>query len=214
MVVTVPKTLDAASLVGFAERLEASEEHVVLVGGDEAFCLGLSLEGEPGDAVGPFVRAVRALRTGPPSVAFVDGVARGAGVGLAAACDLVVASARADFALTEAWFGLWPAAIHPLLVERMRPAAVRRGVITGQSWDAQAALELGLVDERAESLAAAEAFGVASRRASGEAIRAYKAATAPLDEVAAGAKVTAERLRDPEVRRRIAAFAEGFAPWA
>lgn len=213
MVVTVPKTLDAASLTDFAERLEATDEHVVLVGGDEAFCLGLHLEGEPGDAVEPFVRVIRALRAGVPSIAFVDGAARGAGVGLAAACDFVIASARADFALTEAWFGLWPAAVHPLLVERMAPAAVRRWVITGQTLDGQAALRFGLADERAESLAAADAFAVLARRASREAILAYKSATAPLDEVAAGAKVTAERLRDPEVQRRLAAFAEGFAPW-
>ena len=48
-----------------------------------------------------------------PSIARVHGAALGGGLGLAAACDICVASADAVFATTETRLGLIPAAISP-----------------------------------------------------------------------------------------------------
>lgn len=213
MVVTLPETLDADALVTLAERLERSPAPRRLVG-EACFCRGLRLEGdhEADLSVEAFVRVVRALRTGPVVVAYVDGDARGAGVGLAAACDLVVASPRASFGLSELWFGLWPAAIHPLLAERMRPTAVRWLALTGKTIDATEAQALGLVDRLGDEADAVRGLEEA-RRAEPEAVVRYKTMTAPLEAVAAGASATAQRLGHPEVRRRLRAFAEGYAPW-
>lgn len=216
MVVTLPETLDAASLTSLAEALEGEREPIVVAGaGADVFCRGLRLDGCTSEAaITPFLRVVRVLRAGPPAVAFVDGDARGAGVGLAAACDLVIASTRARFGLSELWFGLWPAAIHPLLAERVTVARLRWLAITGRTVDAQEAMTLGLVDRLGETMTSADAALREARRAEPEAVRFYKTMTAPLAAVEEGARATAERLDHPEVRRRVTLFAEGSVPWA
>jgi len=218
MVVTLPECLDAGSLPPLAEELERAESPVVVVGaGEEIFCRGLRLHGlDEADyeaAVGPFLRVVRALRTGPAAIAFVDGDARGAGLGIAAACDLVIATPRARFGLSELWFGLWPAAIHPILAERMSVARLRWLAITGRSLDVEEAMHLGLVDRGANSRDAVEVALAEIRRAEPQAVRRYKSMTAPLDAVAEGARTTLDRLAHPEVQRRMKAFSEGLAPW-
>jgi enoyl-CoA hydratase/carnithine racemase len=214
MVVNLPDVLTASSLETLAETIESAGGPVILLGASDAvFCLGLGLSPDSDeDALAPFLRVVTALRAGPVAVAFVDGKARGGAVGLAAACDFVIASERADFALTELWFGLWPAAIYPLLVERLRPAAARWLALSGRTIGAQEARRLGLVDcEGGRAMADQAVAGC--RRACPEAVVHFKACTAPLDAVATGASVTAQRLRHAEVRRRLSTFAEGLVPW-
>ncbi len=85
-----------------------------------------------------------------PLIAEVDGEARGGGVGLAAACDAVVASKRASFGLPETLFGLVPAIIMPVLLQRMMPQQFRLLALRGRSVDARQAQSLGLVDVVAE----------------------------------------------------------------
>ena len=54
-----------------------------------------------------------------PTVARVQGVALGGGMGLLACCDVVVAAEDARFGFTEARLGLLPAVISPFAVARM-----------------------------------------------------------------------------------------------
>jgi methylglutaconyl-CoA hydratase len=82
-----------------------------------------------------------------PTVARVQGVATGGGVGLVACCDIALASERATFALTEVKLGLIPAVIAPYVVNALGEREARRYAITGERFDAATAKTLGLVQE-------------------------------------------------------------------
>jgi len=81
-----------------------------------------------------------------PVVARVHGAARGGGVGLVAAADVVVASNSATFAFTEVRLGIIPAMISPFVVERLGPARARRLFLTAETFDAEEGEAWGLVD--------------------------------------------------------------------
>lgn len=81
-----------------------------------------------------------------PVVARVNGAARGGGVGLLAAADVVVAAVTATFAFTEVRLGIVPAMIAPFVVARTGMARARRLFLTGETFDAAEAADFGLVD--------------------------------------------------------------------
>jgi enoyl-CoA hydratase/carnithine racemase len=56
-----------------------------------------------------------------PTIARIQGAALGGGMGLAAACDIAVASTKAVFATSEVKFGIIPSAISALRAARHRP---------------------------------------------------------------------------------------------
>jgi len=66
-----------------------------------------------------------------PLIARVQGNAFGGGLGLMAACDIVVAAKNARFAFTEVRLGLIPATIGPFVFRKLGPAATRACFITG-----------------------------------------------------------------------------------
>lgn len=80
-----------------------------------------------------------------PVVAAVQGPALGIGVGLLAACDVVLAAETATFALSEIRLGLVPAVIVPALVAAIGERACRRYLLSGERFDAREAHRLGLV---------------------------------------------------------------------
>ncbi|MCP2620290.1 enoyl-CoA hydratase-related protein [Candidatus Aminicenantes bacterium AC-334-K16] len=82
-----------------------------------------------------------------PVLALVNGAAIGGGVGVVSACDIVVASEKARFGLSEVKIGLVPAAISPYVIRRIGEAQARRYFLTGERIPAQRALEIGLVNE-------------------------------------------------------------------
>lgn len=82
-----------------------------------------------------------------PTLARVQGVALGGGVGLTAACDIAVASQDAKFAVSEARFGILPAVIGPYVVNAVGSRQARRLALTGSRIPASEALALGLVHE-------------------------------------------------------------------
>jgi methylglutaconyl-CoA hydratase len=82
-----------------------------------------------------------------PTIARVQGAAYGGGVGLAACCDIVVASDNASFALTEVKLGLMPAVISPYVIAKIGVSAARRYFLTAERFDATTAKQLGLVHE-------------------------------------------------------------------
>src|SRR5438105_7484143 len=81
-----------------------------------------------------------------PVVARVNGPARGGGVGLLAAADVVVASSEAHFAFSEVRLGIAPAMIAPFVIARVGAARARRLFCTGETFGAADALAWGLVD--------------------------------------------------------------------
>src|SRR5438093_5848176 len=81
-----------------------------------------------------------------PVVARVNGAARGGGVGLLAAADVVVAAAEASFAFTEVRLGIVPAMIAPFVIARIGVARARRLFLTAETFGAVEAQAFGLVD--------------------------------------------------------------------
>src|SRR4051812_48813045 len=81
------------------------------------------------------------------TVAVVEGAAIGGGVGLAAACDFVLASRDARFAMPEVTLGLPPAQIAPFVAARTGSAKALAAMLTGRRIDAVQAHAIGLVDE-------------------------------------------------------------------
>jgi len=81
-----------------------------------------------------------------PTIARVNGSAIGGGVGLLSACDIVVASDRAVFSLSEVKLGLVPACIAPYVIGRIGQRAAREFFLTGERFPAEKALDIGLVN--------------------------------------------------------------------
>jgi len=81
------------------------------------------------------------------TVALVEGAAYGAGAGLAAACDLAIATADATFAFSEVRTGLIPATVAPYVVDAIGPRQARALFATGGLFDADYAQRIGLVTE-------------------------------------------------------------------
>ncbi len=82
-----------------------------------------------------------------PTVARVNGLAFGSGVGLICACDIAVASKSASFTISEAKFGMLPATIGPYLINALGKRQARRLALTAQRLGAAEALALGLVHQ-------------------------------------------------------------------
>lgn len=82
-----------------------------------------------------------------PVVGRVQGDCYAGGVGLAAVCDVLVASDVAAFCLSEAKLGLLPGTISPYVVRAMGEQAARRYFITAERFSAAQAHAMGFVHE-------------------------------------------------------------------
>jgi methylglutaconyl-CoA hydratase len=125
---------------------------IVLDHTGRVFCSGMDLAeaaggGVENQGVREFPELLAALWTSPkPVVAVVRGPARAGGVGLAAACDVVVAASSASFAFSEVRLGLVPAVISAVALPRMVRHVAHRLMLTGEVFDAATAATGGLVD--------------------------------------------------------------------
>jgi methylglutaconyl-CoA hydratase len=125
---------------------------VVLDHTGRVFCSGMDLTeaaggGAQDQGVREFPDLLEAIWSSPkPVVAVVRGPARAGGVGLLAACDVVVAGASATFAFSEVRLGIVPAVISAVVLPRMVPHVAHRLMLTGQIFDAEVAVDGGLVD--------------------------------------------------------------------
>lgn len=159
----VRNAFDAALIgrvhVAFAELgSDASVRAIVLSGAGATFCGGAdvnwmraSLELSHADNLADAAAMSRMFRAidGTPKlvVARVHGAALGGGAGLAAVCDVVVASDDAIFGFTETRLGLLPAVISPFVLAKIGPSHARALALTGERFGAARALAIGLVHE-------------------------------------------------------------------
>jgi methylglutaconyl-CoA hydratase len=134
---------------------------IVLAGAGKSFSAGADLnwmrrQGEaPLDANLADARKLTTLfRTislcATPTIARVHGAALGGGLGLAAACDICVASTRAQFATSEVRLGIIPSAIGPYVVRAIGERQAYRYFQTAERISAERAREIGLVHEVVE----------------------------------------------------------------
>ena len=82
-----------------------------------------------------------------PTLARIQGAALGGGVGLACACDIVIATDNARFAISEAKFGILPAVIAPYVINAVGKRHARRLALTMTRINATEALAIGLVHQ-------------------------------------------------------------------
>jgi methylglutaconyl-CoA hydratase len=230
-------TLVSDISAAFADVEAAAETRVVVVAArGPSFCAGADLNwmrsmaalnhaDNHADAL-KVARMFHAVHScSRPVIGRVQGDAFGGGVGLAAACDIVVAANAASFILSEVKLGLLAATISPHVVRAMGARHAARYMLTAEKFDAARALELGLVHEVAEPealdaqvdrlvqqlLAASPAALAATKRLLADVVEA------PMDDVllAATAKCIADARVSAEGREGIAAFLEKRAPaWA
>lgn len=233
MKIRVPAALDLAGARAFADGVTSAAgdptcRMISIEGGDGEFCRGLDFasivaaNGDVASGMAAFVRCLRAIReAGVPVIAVVDGPALGGGLGIAAACDVIIATPRATFGLPEALFGLIPAAVMPLLLERIPAQKARLWAMTARSRTAAEACAVGLVDVLLPSEAQASIESALKkwerqlRRANPDAIRALKGSSPQLFEaVEQGAAQTARMLAGGRIAEHLRSFLAGEpAPW-
>ncbi|MCE0723324.1 MULTISPECIES: enoyl-CoA hydratase-related protein [Legionella] len=80
-----------------------------------------------------------------PTLAMVHGSAFGGGAGLAAACDITIASQSARFCFSEVKLGLIPAVISPYVVQAVGERSAKALFMSAEVFDAAKALSLHLV---------------------------------------------------------------------
>jgi enoyl-CoA hydratase/carnithine racemase len=103
-----------------------------------------------GDAMQNGLKALMDLDR--PSIAVIRGVAIGAGLGLALACDLRFSAADAHLAITPARLGLiYGHAETRRLVELIGPSRAKDLLFTARRIETEEALAIGLIDRRIEA---------------------------------------------------------------
>jgi methylglutaconyl-CoA hydratase len=205
---------------------------VVIRGAGKHFCTGADLASRGQNAQGPApaqppqlvkysLRDVLMQLDGlrKPTVAVVHGGAIGGGAGLAACCDVALATGEAFFSIPEVRVGMPPMGIMPFMIRAIGHRAFRRYGLSGERIAAMDALRLGLVHEVCEGLvleATLERIVDALLLGAPHASAALKAAAARyaspnLDEIAAHVQPPHDP-KSEEAQEGIAAFREKRKP--
>ena len=197
---------------------------VVLAGEGPSFCAGadvdwmrasaqLSYDENVADANAMRMMFEAIDRCAAPVVVRVQGHALGGGAGLVAAADIAIASPKALFAFSEVKLGIIPAVISPFVLARIGPAPARRYFVTGERFDAETALRIGLLHEVAEDLDAAVEGVVAELLSAGpQAARWAKRLVRERPDGPETARWIAERRSSEEGQEGLRAFLEKRPP--
>jgi len=126
------------------------------VEGSRAFSAGVSVGEHQSETVYQMLETFHAVfRTlelmSKPALALVDGAALGGGCELVAACDIVIAASRAKFGQPEIKLGVFPPVAAVLLPRVVGERRARELILTGELFDAQEALRMGLVSHVVEA---------------------------------------------------------------
>ena len=147
-----------AELTCWARAMAASPDVrvCVLAGAGKAFCAGADVawmarmadytEDDNRRDARTMAEMFEALNTLPQAlIGRVHGAALGGGTGLAAVCDIVVATRDALFGFTEVKLGILPAVISPYCLAKVGVSAARELMLTGARFSAEEAQRIGLV---------------------------------------------------------------------
>lgn len=137
-------------------RAETQLRMVILRGNGKSFSAGADLkwmeaaadytQKENEEDAYALAEMLRKLRDLPQmTLAIVQGAAMGGGAGLVAACDVAVAMQSAIFRFSEVRLGLTPATISPYVIDAIGPRWAKALFVTGESFDAEFAEKIGLV---------------------------------------------------------------------
>jgi methylglutaconyl-CoA hydratase len=198
---------------------DVDDARVVLLAGDgESFCAGadvdwqrsaidLSYDENVEDALRLY-RMLEAIDSCPaPVIGRIQGYALGGGSGLVCCTDVAVAEPGATFGFSEVKLGIVPAVISPFVFPRIGIAAARRYFLTGERFDTEAALRIGLVSEVTADLDAAVGRLVAEILTAGpEAARAAKQLIRDRPQAEAAARLAAKLRTAQEGQEGLRAF--------
>jgi 2-(1,2-epoxy-1,2-dihydrophenyl)acetyl-CoA isomerase len=202
---------------------------LIITGTGRFFCAGADLKGFYSDSselksrVSLFHSAIgRIMRADIPVIAAVNGAAAGAGMGLACACDLVIAAESAKFTMAYTKIGLSPDGATTYFLPRL--LGVRRAIelaYLNRALSGREAVEWGIATRVvADDRLADEAHALASQLAAGP-TRAYAAAKrlmhsgwiTPLEtQVEYELRSIAEMARTEDAKEAIAAFGAKRTP--
>ena len=224
-----PETRNAFDAALIAELSEAfvdvgTARAVLLAGDGPSFCAGADVEwmrasvdldrdANIADATA-LRRMLEAIDACPaPVVARVQGHALGGGAGLVACADIAIADEGAVFAFSEVKLGIIPAVISPFALAKIGPSAARRYFVTGERFDAETALRIGLVHEVDADLDAAVERILAELRTAGpRAARHAKRLVLDRPDGPETARRIAERRTSEEGQEGLRAFLERRTP--
>ena len=224
----MPERRNAFDAVLIAELTEAfshvgDARAVVLAGEGSSFCAGADVEWQRAsidlsydenveDAMCLY-RMLDTIDSCPaPVVCCVHGYALGGGSGLVACADIAVAWPDAVFGFTEVRLGIIPAVISPFVLPKIGSAA-RRYFLTGERFDANAALRIGLVQEVSEDAGESTEAVVRDILASGPAaVREAKRLVRERPQGAATAHIAAALRTSAEGQDGLRAFLERRPP--
>jgi methylglutaconyl-CoA hydratase len=196
---------------------------VVLSGEGPSFCAGADVEWQRSSVdltyeenVEDATRLYRMLEDiascPAPVVCRVHGFALGGGSGLVACADVAIAAPDAVFGFSEVRLGIIPAVISPFVLARIGSSA-RRYFLTGERFDADTALRIGLVDEVAEDAeASVDAVVVALCAGGPEAVREAKRLVRERPAGVDTADIAAVRRTSVEGQEGLRAFLEKREP--
>ena len=137
---------------------------IVLTGAGPAFCAGADLKNPPGAAAPDGGRAVglpevlTAMLDSPkPVIGAINGAAFAGGLGLVAACDIVVTGEDHPFSFSEVRIGVIPAVISVVCVPKLGVHNAMKLFLTGERFTGRQAVVMGLAHRAvpADQLAAA-----------------------------------------------------------
>lgn len=163
---TVRNALDEVLLSEITQAINHLEQNdavrvLVLAGRGKVFCAGADLnwmkrmaeysaEQNRNDAMGLATMLKTLKEVSKPTIARVHGAAFAGGMGLAAACDVVVAEPAAEFCLSEVRIGLIPSTISPYVIQALGIQAAKRYMLTAERISAKDAHRIGFVQELCE----------------------------------------------------------------
>ena len=217
---------DAGLIAELSEAFtDVGDARVVVLGGDgESFCAGADVEWQRSAIELTYeenvidARRLRQMlekldRCPAPVVARVHGHAFGGGCGLIACSDVAVAAEGTAFAFSEVKLGIVPAVISPFAIARIGASAARRYFLTGERFDAQAALRIGLVHDVVADVDEAVERVVAEVLTAGpEATRSAKRLVVERPEGLTTDRWAAERRTSAEGQEGLRAFLEKRKP--
>ncbi len=198
---------------------------LVVTGAGRGFCAGATLDHLAGSTSAEDSAKVASVYDGflaflncpKPTLAAVNGAAVGAGMNLALACDVRLASMNAKFVTRFLDLGIHPGGGHTWMLQRLvGPQVARAMVLFGQEYDGEAAVRNGLAYECVEPDAllaralemgarAASAPRELSARTKATMLRMANVASSP-EAVAIELDVQAWSLQQPDFKERIASF--------
>lgn len=141
----------------FIEKANADNNCRVIVieGKDKIFCKGMDFKNLlknsdqiTDDFSEPYKQTILKIRNSPkPVIAKVNGEVLAGGMGIMLSCDIIIAAGDSTFGLSEVLFGIIPAYVFPLLIERIPFKKARSLIISSKKISSDEAYRIGIIDD-------------------------------------------------------------------